>query len=709
MRQIGDLGPLGEVTCVKGETFVVSGPQGDVQRGGDQGVYVRDTRVLDRLVLLVDGAPPRPLAGRAVAGSQAVFHAYVPRSDDLGVDPTLLVTRRRVVDGSLHEEVEIDNRTQRTRTVWVELVCGTDFAYIFDVKHARQLPASPPVEGADELTFRREGSDELVVIRPTADGEVDRDRIRWSLVLLPGASRRVCIDVEVTDVYGASKPLQRCEAFVGQPQPEVEGPGPDLSCSDVRVVRLVRRSLQDLQALEVRDPLASEDRFCAAGSPWYLTLFGRDALWTAFMALPYDLELAAGTLRALARRQGQRVDDETEEAPGKILHEIRRGSLAYRGDLPPNYYGTIDATPLFVMLLHEAWRWGLPAAEVEALLPNLEAALTWMDRYGDPDGDGFVEYLQQGDRGLVNQGWKDSHDGVQFADGRIAQPPIALVEVQGYAYAAALRGAELLDRFGRPGAEGWRIWAARLRSRFQDRFWLEDELGPYLAVAVDGQGRAVDSVTSNMGHVLSSGLLDPDQARTVARRLADPTMSSGWGLRTMATSATGFNPLSYHGGSVWPHDTAIAAWGCAEAGERDASTALIRGLVAAGPFFRYRLPELFAGLTREPGGFPVPYPAACRPQAWSAAAALLLVRACLRPRPAVPDGQLTLAPLWPPPFRRLELRDVPLAGGTVDLVLDEDAGVHHELRGTDLEVTWELEARSAGAASSVDAELSGST
>jgi glycogen debranching enzyme len=694
MPDSAHLGPLDEVICVKGDAFVVSGPDGEVRPGGDQGVYVRDTRFLDRLELRIDGAAPRHLAGRGIGGSRAVFHAFVPRTADRGVDPTLLVTRRRVVDGSLHEEVAIDNRTGKDRTVWVELRCGSDFAYIFDVKHARQLPAVPPDEADGELSFARVDDRtreaDRVVVRPSAGGEVVRDHVRWQVEVPAGATARVCVDVEVTDVYGTVGPRRGCEAFDDLSPDDELATGPDLRCSDERVTRLVRRGLQDLTSLQVPDPQAPSDRFCAAGSPWYLTLFGRDALWAAFMALPYDLELAGGTLRTLARRQGTRDDPATEESPGKILHEIRRGSLVHRGDLPPNYYGTIDATPLFVVLLHEAWRWGLPSDQVEALLPNLEAALGWLERDGDPDDDGFLEYVKRGERGLDNQGWKDSHDGIQFADGRLATAPIALVEVQGYAYDAARRGAELLDRFGRPGGDRWRAWAADLKVRFVDRYLLDDELGPYLAVALDGTGQPVDAPASNMGHVLGSGLLDEEDARAVARRLADPTLASGWGLRTMATTAAGFNPLSYHLGSVWPHDTAISAWGCAEVGERDAAVTLLRGLVAAAPYFRYRLPELFAGLPREPGGFPVPYPAACRPQAWSAAAALLLVRACLRPRPAVPDGRLGLAPLWPPPFARLELRDLPLAGGTLDLVVDAATGVDHELRGTDLEVTWKL-------------------
>jgi glycogen debranching enzyme len=687
------VGPLSEITCVLGESFAVSGPDGDIQVGGDQGVYVRDTRFVNRLELTVDGAPPRPLAGRAVAASRAVFHAFVPSSDDQAVDPTLLVTRHRVVDGSLHEEVILENRGPTARNVRVELHCGSDFAYIFDVKHARTLPGAVPVGKGDRLVFEREGGTERVVlhgVNGTSGAIAEDDRLRWDVQVPARGVVRCCVDIEVADVYGEQRPRRGCEVFPGEVPRSRGAPSVEFQCSDARMTRLVRRSLQDLTSLQLPDPANPSDRFCAAGSPWYLTLFGRDALWAAMMALPHDLSLAGGTLRTLARRQGQRLDAETEEAPGKILHEIRRGSLAHRGDLPPNYYGTIDATPLFVVLLHEAWRWGLPEREVEALLPNLEAALTWMVDFGDPNADGLLEYVKQGRRGLDNQGWKDSHDGIQFADGRLPDPPIALAEVQGYAFDAARRGAELLDHFGRPGGQTWRNYAEQLRQRFHERFWVEDATGPYLAVALDGHGRAVDAPASNMGHVLSSGLLDAEQASTIARRLAGPELNSGWGLRTMATDTAGYNPLAYHCGSVWPHDTAIAVWGCALAGEREPATALLRGLVAAAPYFRSRLPELFAGMPRALGDFPVPYPTACRPQAWAAAGSLFLLRACLRPRPNIPEGQLTLAPLWPPPFRRLTLRGLPIAGGYLDLRLDADDGVEHELRETELELTWDL-------------------
>ncbi|MFA9428873.1 glycogen debranching N-terminal domain-containing protein [Egicoccus sp. AB-alg2] len=689
MTDYAHVGPLGEVTCVRGEVFVVSGPDGDVRRGGDQGFFLRDTRMLDRLELRIDGERPRPLAGRAVDASRAVFHAYVAPSADHAVDPSLLVTRHRIVDGSLREEYVLENRGRQPVTVRLELRVGNDFAYIFDVKHGRTLPPVTSRAMAGHLLLEQGDGVGQTVIRGSDGVEPFDDGLCWRVHLAPGAEVRHHLDVEVTDVYGTERPRGTPGDAMGRPPTRPGPPEVHFSCSEGRMTRLVRRGLQDLASLRLRDPRAPEDRFTAAGSPWYLTLFGRDALWTAWMSLPTGLDVAAGTLRTLARRQGRRLDADTEEAPGKILHEIRRGSLAHRGDLPPNYYGTIDATPLFVVLLHEAWRWGMPEDEVADLLPNLEAALEWMRAFGDPDGDGLLEYAQQGERGLANQGWKDSHDGVQYADGRLPDPPIALVEVQAYAYDAARRGAELLDRFGRPGAASWHAYATALRRRFHETYWLEDDEGPYLAIALDGHGRPVDGPASNMGHVLASGLLDVPQAAAIARRLASPTLNNGWGLRTLATTAAGYNPVSYHAGSVWPHDTALAIWGCAVTGQRDAAVALMKGLVSAAPYFRYRLPELFAGVPRAAGDFPVPYPAACRPQAWSAAAGLLMLRACLRPRAEVPDGRLTLAPLWPPPFRRLVLRHVPIAGGWVDVSVDADRGVDHEVRGTDLRIHWD--------------------
>jgi glycogen debranching enzyme len=349
----------------------------------------------------------------------------------------------------------------------------------------------------------------------------------------------------------------------------------------------------------------------------------------------------------LAAYQGVREVPETAEQPGKIMHELRPGTLSIPGEdviLPPLYYGTVDATALWVCLLHDAWRWGMPAEEVEVLLPHLEAALAWMRDYGDSDGDGFLEYIDTTGHGLANQGWKDSGDSIQWRDGTLAVGPIALCEVQGYAYEAAIDGAELLEAFGRPGADDWRAWAAGLKERFAASFWIDDPAGAYPAVALDAAKRKVDTVTSNIGHLLGTGILDPEQSALVARRLVSPELASGYGLRTMSQDSAGYWPLSYHGGSVWAHDTAIVIGGLAREGFRDEAERLTEGLLAAAAGFGYRMPELHAGDSAGETSAPVPYPAACRPQAWSAAAAVAVLSARLGLQADAPAGRFAADP-----------------------------------------------------------------
>lgn len=674
---------------MRGESFVISGPNGDIVPGGDHGLYVRDTRFVSRLEVLVDGRHPVHLAGASIGGHRAVFHAYLPPSRDTEVDPAISVTRRRVVDGGLREEIELRNAGSATEDLSVTVHVGADFAYIFDVKHGRALDEAEPASHGDAVEFRRVGGEERTEVS-AAGTAADGDGLTARLRLSPGGTATVVVEVVASDHHGASAPPPAAVEHASTRALDATGPppGPTLRCSESRFSRLIRRSITDLASLELRDPEAPDDRFVAAGSPWFLTLFGRDSIWAALMALPYGVDLARGTLRVLARRQGVGVDEETEEEPGKILHEVRRGALAERGDLPPFYYGTVDATPLFVVLAHEAWCWGLPDEDLRPLLPNIESALSWMREHGDPDGDGFIEYVQHGGRSLANQGWKDSQDGVRFADGEIATAPLALSEVQGYAYDAAVRGAALLDHFGRPGGDGWRAWAADLRSRFRASFWVEDARGPYPAMALDRDKRPVDGVASNMGHLLASGLTDPDESALIAARLGGPDMASGWGLRTLSSDSGGYNPLSYHCGAVWPHDTAIAAWGLARTGHATAATTLLRGLVRAAPAFNYRLPELFSGFSSELTALPVPYPAACRPQAWAAGGALLLVRALLGIDADVPHGRVTVRPLSPAPFERLELTGMPLAGGTLDISRRE-GDLTVDTDGTDIEVVVE--------------------
>ena len=356
-----------------------------------------------------------------------------------------------------------------------------------------------------------------------------------------------------------------------------------------------------------RSPTSTRCGWCApstpatpsprAGAPWYLTLFGRDSIWAARMALPLGTDLAAGTLRTLAGLQGTEHDVPTQQQPGKILHELRRAAtvLGSGTHLPPVYYGTVDATPLFVCLLHDAWRWGMPEDEVRALLPAARAALDWVVRWGDADGDGLLEYVDTEGTGLANQGWKDSGDSVRFADGRQATAPIALAEVQGYAHEALLHGADLLAALGDDDVAGYREVAARLRQRFADAFWVDGDGGRYPALALDADKARVDAVASNMGHLPGTGLLDPDDEALVADVLARDDNDSGLGLRTMSSRSGGYAPLSYHCGSVWPHDTAITLLALSRAGLGGRGAGLLAGLVEAAEAFGYRLPELWSG------------------------------------------------------------------------------------------------------------------
>jgi glycogen debranching enzyme len=677
MQVLVQPGPIGDVTCVAAETICVSGHSGQIRRGSEQGVYIRDTRAVNHLVVELEDAEPLVLRGHTVGGNAARFTACRSTRPREQPDPTVLLDRRRVVSSSLRESLLLRNLGVEPLEFPVAVEVDCDFAYIFDVKHGHPSRQARCEEVGGALRFVR-GAQSTTVRPDLRPDDIDerQGKLRWQVALAPGATWSMVLDVGFADAQGEVWPTRGwTDAGLEPTGPTAAWDGLVLRCSDGDVVAIAEQSVADLASLLVADPDAPEDHFFAAGSPWYLTLFGRDSLWAATMALPLGLDVPRGTLRALARRQGTVRDPDTEEAPGKIIHEVRHGGLTHHSVLPPLYYGTMDATPLFVNLLHEAWRWGLDEDEVHRLLPTAEAALGWLASDADPDGDGFLEYKMSGKRGLANQGWKDSMDGVQFADGRLAKPPIALCEVQGYAHEAACRGAELLEHFGRPGADRWRSWAADLRERFRAAFWVAHPDGDYPAIALDGQKRRVDSITSNMGHLPATGILDPDECALVARRLAGPDMASGWGLRTLTTGSPRFNPLSYHGGSVWPHDTAIAVSNLAATGHEPEARQLLCDLLDAARHFQLRLPELFAGEERRRGLEPLPYPAACRPQAWAAGSALLLLRAALGVHPDLPRGRLVLRPLWPPPFGHLVVEDVPLGSGRLGVQVDADRGM----------------------------------
>jgi glycogen debranching enzyme len=601
-----------------------SAHDGTIDKEPIHGIYVSDVRVVAEQRVGVASPNQDPRAGEHIATSpdaadRARFVRLHRDLDDPGADPDVRSELERVVtsDGARHT-LHLSSRLSRELPVQVTLDLTPDVTPIDAIKAGINSAAVPSVTltkagarwqgDAVSATLAAEGA-ELAL----CEGGV---RAVWRVTLPARGSARVSWTVTSVDA----------DAVVAAPSSGRPWTVPAVHSDDERLARWVARAVDDLDALRLELPEHPGEQFLAAGAPWFFTLFGRDSLWVARLLLPLGTDLARGTLRVLAGLQGRASVPDTAEQPGKIMHELRRGTLEVPGEgisLPPLYYGTVDATALWVCLLHDAWRWGLDDADVAALVPHLRAALAWMRDFGDSDGDGLLEYVDETGTGLSNQGWKDSGDSVQWRDGSLAEGPIALCEVQAYAYEAAMHGANLLDAFGEPGESGpWREWAGQLCRRFAETFWIEHHAGAYPAIALDARKRPVDTVTSNLGHLLGTGLLDARQSALVARRLASPEMASGYGLRTLSTDAAGYCPLGYHSGSVWTHDTAIAIIGLVRDGHRAEADLLIEGLLAAAAGFDYRLPELHSGDSADDMRKPVPYPAACRPQAWSAAAAV---------------------------------------------------------------------------------------
>jgi glycogen debranching enzyme len=658
--------PLPRQPLLHAETVVLrapcqawSGPDGSMLAGRFHGIFVSDIRLVSALAIRIGDEVPEHLSTSSRV-DEAHFSGLLRALDGSGADPDVRfdLTRSVMIDG-IDEEIEIRSRRADPIPTEVVVVLTADASSMDllkaglahddvaepighlrdgDDRHGHDDHDGLVVTAMDGGATWGGGGARATLSAPGARVEIEGAEItlRWTVEVPARGSTavrvRIRADDELAVVRGVTGP--------------VPWSVPTVASSDSRLERWVDVALDDLDGLRMERPDAPGAAFLAAGAPWFFTLFGRDSLWAARMLLPLGTRLAGDTLRVLAELQGTVVDPASAEQPGKIMHELRRATLEIPGEgisLPPLYFGTVDATALWVCLLHDAWRWGLPDDEVRALLPHLMAALEWMRDFGDSDHDGLLEYVDDTGSGLSNQGWKDSGDSVQWRDGRLAQGPIALCEVQAYAFEAAKHGADLLDHFGEPGGADWRSWADRVKKRFHETFWIESPDGAYPAIALDADKRPVDTVTSNLGHLLGTGLLDPTQAALVARRLVSPELDSGYGLRTMSTDSAGYWPLSYHGGAVWAHDTAIAITGLSREGHHVEAAQLSAGLLAAAEGFDYRMPELHAGDWASRTSSPIPYPAACRPQAWSAAAAVSVLVSTLGLEPDAPGGVLGVA------------------------------------------------------------------
>ena len=655
---------------VDGNVTALSARSGDMgsvvagrwSAGGVQGVYVDDRRAVCVLALYLGHDSPVPVAD-ASSGARSDFFASARGLGNPGADPTVEVRRHRTVTvQGITEVVEAVSRADLPVETEIVIHIAGDGAPISLVKSGAFAEALLPAEtSATGLAWRDEWHHTDVTFDPVptslvvgAPGEVSVATFR--LVVAPGQTCSFVITVRASRLRESN-----LDADAGAAR--VDWSGVSIEALDPRLAQTVVAGLDDLQHLLLTDPQEKTSIFAAAGTPWYLTLFGRDSLWSARMALPFGTELAAGTLRALARRQGSVVNADSAEAPGKIPHELRRATCigAAQGlELPPVYYGTVDATPLWISLLRDAWMWGLADRDVEALLPNLQAATRWLTEFAAPDEDGLLKYIDDSGKGLANQGWKDSGDAIRWRDGRIADAPIALCEAQAYAVEAASAAAELFSYFNCDGSADLRDYADRMRSRFRDRFWVGDIGQQFIGLAVDGHGDTVDGLGSNMGHVLGTGTLNDAEVDRVARTLTSSALLSRYGIATLANDNGGYNPIGYHTGSIWTHDTAIGAWGLAREGRRDEATCVAQSLLAAAEVFDYRLPELYAGagvLDR-----PVPYPASCRPQAWAAASAAVLISVALGFEPNAPTGMLTLRPARPAAYGPMTVRGLRFAG-----------------------------------------------
>jgi glycogen debranching enzyme len=673
-----------------GAHFVCTRTDGDIRAAGasGEGLYVGDTRHLSELRVRIGGSEPVLLSSVMESGHDAVINATNPAlltGEDVIPQDTLNVRRTILVNDRLYYRVRVRNFHRRRIDTVVSISLAADFADVFEVRGVDRRSSgefSPPTRDGERLHFtylaadgeRRETIVELSLPPRTVEIEGDRVEVSWDVRLEPGEAVELQLVVLTEpNVHGHTEPsLEAAAAQLDSEHAEWVNACAAISTDNELFDLFIEAAVRDVHALMM--PVGAE-QLPAAGIPWYVAPFGRDSLLTACETMMVNSDVARGTLLVLAGLQADHDEAWRDAEPGKILHELRVGELARTGQIPHTpYYGTVDATPLFLMVAGSYYRWTGDLETMRRLRPALDAALGWIDDWGDRDGDGFVEYERRSPAGLRNQGWKDSEDAVVHADGSLAEGPIALVEVQGYVYEAKLAVADVYEALGDSRRAGLlRAQAATLRAAFNDAFWNEED--EFFVLALDGRKQQVRSITSNPAHCLYCGIVDDDKALRVAERLMAPDMFSGWGVRTLSSSSPAYNPMSYHNGSVWPHDNAIAAAGLKRYGFDAATNRIASGLFDVASGARdFRLPELLCGFQRDRSKAIVAYPVACIPQAWAAAAPFMLVQSLLGISAHAPANSLTIdRPRLPEWLGRVELSGVRIAGSKVSLAFHYSA------------------------------------
>ncbi|MEI2417506.1 amylo-alpha-1,6-glucosidase [Orrella sp. JC864] len=669
------------------DTFLVSDALGDLQEG-DCGLFVDDTRWLSRLALRVAGQRPALLSS-SVGRDNVFFTAHLSAAcGQAGARPPVHVERKRFLrERRLHERIRLRNYHEQPLRVPVELFFGADFFDMFEVRGS-QRPARgrmrASVAAGSRVELGYEGLDGklrrtvLAVSQPPQ--QADASQLRFEAEVPPHGTWEVYLQAGPAD--GEPAPgrdtFRRAAAQAWLAMRRRRRRGAAVRASGRLFQAWLDRARGDIALLTTELPTGP---YPYAGIPWFSTPFGRDAVITALQMLWLDPALARGVLAYLAEHQAREQSAFRDAEPGKIMHETRKGEMSALGELPfARYYGGVDTTPLFIILAAAYLRRTGDADLVARIRPALWQAAQWLDENAARSPLGLVTYARAQATGLANQGWKDSHDSVFHADGTGADGPIALVEVQGYAYRAWLDMAELAQRAGQPeAARRWREQARRLRATVEARFWLPEQ--SYYALAVDGLGRACRVRASNAGHLLYCGLPSAERAKSLIAGLCSRGLYSGWGIRTLATEAARYDPMSYHNGSVWPHDVALCALGMSRYGERAAVARLLQAMFEAAAHFSMRLPELFCGLPRAAAEAPVRYPVACLPQAWASGAAYMLLQASLGldiraqdPASGRPGSILIERPQLPVGMDRLEIRRLAVGGHAVNLVFQRTSG-----------------------------------
>jgi glycogen debranching enzyme len=681
----------GVVKILDGNTFVVSDRSGDIEASASDptGLFSFDTRFLSKWILTVDGHRLSALSTDDLNYFEAHFF-LVPGTGTVYVDSKLSVIRERAVGNGFHEKLKLLNHDEQPVDLTVRVDAASDFADLFEVKDAleKQGTYTRSIEDGElVLAYARDTFARATRISSSAPAQIDQEGLTFDVQLAPHGEWST--DLDVVTALRAGGEVHRRTKYGGnggvekaRTEADVEHwleTAPRVECDWEPLKATYRQSLVDLAALRFSPPVAHGMSLPAAGLPWFMTMFGRDSIFTSLQALPFKPELAATTLRALGDWQGSRSDDFRDEDPGRILHEMRYGELPAFEERPHSpYFGAADATPLYVVLLDEYERWTGDAALVRELEYEARSALNWIDEYGDLMGNGYLSYKRRNEEtGLENQCWKDSWDSISFHDGRLPGFPRATCELQGYAYDAKMRGARLARLIWHDDelAEQLESDAIDLKDRFNRDFWVDD--GEYFALALDEEGAQVDALSSNNGHLLWSGIVEEAKATAVVRHLMGPRLFSGWGVRTLAEGEARYNPIGYHVGTVWPFDNSFIAWGLRRYGFKEEAARIAAGILDAADYFQGRLPEAFGGYERSITRYPVEYPTACSPQAWSTGTPLLLLRTMLGLEPV--GEHLVVDPALAVGIGHLELLDIPGRWGRIDAF--GRGRVHLEARG----------------------------